>query len=309
MQQADRELLTRAGVDVGDRIILKFLPHETEGQLIIAEGITPGSTPKEVRKTRVRRASRWQRVRVLRIGSNPQTIDKLIQRQPASASGSIMISPERFLAILEEKELLSPRTVASLREQISQSAEPVTAAVLAKRLVKHGRLTVSQAKLMLAADDEQAPATVARNEVETKDLPTIWRSRRSKAKRPTAPIGPTKGPRSRAYKGIPPRIARRPKRPRDRNRRLRNTFSQGDSLLDEEMPMDSSLSDAGTLDGVLSDNGMSAAGMGGGVLGGGRPAPAARWPPARQNARASGVPSPKNPRPARRPKRKNGADR
>ncbi|MGB7737428.1 MAG: PQQ-binding-like beta-propeller repeat protein [Thermoguttaceae bacterium] len=63
-----------------------------------------------------------------------------------------MISPERFLALLEEKDLLSPRTVAGLREQIANSAEPITAAALAKRLIKHGRLTQSQAKRLLAED-------------------------------------------------------------------------------------------------------------------------------------------------------------
>ena len=52
MQQADRELLTRAGVDVGDSIILKFLPHDTEGQLIIAERDYQGLTPKDIQKTR-----------------------------------------------------------------------------------------------------------------------------------------------------------------------------------------------------------------------------------------------------------------
>jgi len=65
-----------------------------------------------------------------------------------------MISPERFLALLEEKDLLSPRTVAGLREQIANSAEPMTAAALAKRLIKHGRLTQSQAKRLLAEDSE-----------------------------------------------------------------------------------------------------------------------------------------------------------
>ncbi len=65
-----------------------------------------------------------------------------------------MISPERFLTLLEEKELLSPRTVASLREQIATSAEPMTAAALAKRLIKHGRLTQSQAKRLLAEEKE-----------------------------------------------------------------------------------------------------------------------------------------------------------
>ena len=52
MQQADRELLTRAGVDVGDRMILKFLPHDTEGMLIIAERDYAGLKPKQILKTR-----------------------------------------------------------------------------------------------------------------------------------------------------------------------------------------------------------------------------------------------------------------
>ncbi len=74
-----------------------------------------------------------------------------------------MISPERFLTLLEEKDLLSPRTVASLREQIAKSAEPITAAALAKRLIKHGRLTQSQAKRLLAEEREASPkAAVAK---------------------------------------------------------------------------------------------------------------------------------------------------
>ena len=73
-----------------------------------------------------------------------------------------MISPERFLTLLEERGLLSSRTVAGLREQIAQSAEPITAAALAKRLVKHGKLTSSQAKRMLAEDAEKpSPAKAA----------------------------------------------------------------------------------------------------------------------------------------------------
>jgi hypothetical protein len=52
MQEADHELLTRAGVDPGDRLILKFLPRETEGQLIALERAYNGLTPKDIRKTR-----------------------------------------------------------------------------------------------------------------------------------------------------------------------------------------------------------------------------------------------------------------
>jgi len=72
-----------------------------------------------------------------------------------------MISPERFLALLEEKDLLSPRTVASLREQIANSAEPITAAALAKRLIKHGRITQSQAKRLLAGEEGTPPSKSA----------------------------------------------------------------------------------------------------------------------------------------------------
>ncbi len=52
MQQADHELLRRAGVDVGDRLILKFLPREVEGNLFVLERDKNGKTPKEIRKTR-----------------------------------------------------------------------------------------------------------------------------------------------------------------------------------------------------------------------------------------------------------------
>ena len=62
-----------------------------------------------------------------------------------------MISTERFLALLEEKELLSARKVASLRAQIAQAPKPISAESLAKRLVKKGHITLDQAKRLLAA--------------------------------------------------------------------------------------------------------------------------------------------------------------
>jgi hypothetical protein len=52
MQQADRELLTRAGVDPEDRLILKFLPKEVELQLMGIERAFQNATPKEIRVTR-----------------------------------------------------------------------------------------------------------------------------------------------------------------------------------------------------------------------------------------------------------------
>lgn len=52
MQQADRDLLTRAGVDFGEHLILKFLPRETEVQLVTLERSYRGTDPKKMGKTR-----------------------------------------------------------------------------------------------------------------------------------------------------------------------------------------------------------------------------------------------------------------
>ena len=52
MQQADQDLLARAGVDLGDRLILKFLPKEIELQLMGLEKAVNNLTPKDIRKTR-----------------------------------------------------------------------------------------------------------------------------------------------------------------------------------------------------------------------------------------------------------------
>jgi hypothetical protein len=52
LQQADRELLDRAGVDSQGRIILKFLPPQIEARLASLEKAYAGSEAHEVRKTR-----------------------------------------------------------------------------------------------------------------------------------------------------------------------------------------------------------------------------------------------------------------
>jgi hypothetical protein len=52
MQQADRELLVRAGVDVGDSLVLKFLPRAIEANLIALETSYAGGDAKRIRKTR-----------------------------------------------------------------------------------------------------------------------------------------------------------------------------------------------------------------------------------------------------------------
>jgi hypothetical protein len=52
MQQADRELLTKAGVEFGDHLILKFLPPEIEAQLVALEKSYRGLGPRQIGKTR-----------------------------------------------------------------------------------------------------------------------------------------------------------------------------------------------------------------------------------------------------------------
>ena len=220
-----------------------------------------------------------------------------------------MISPERFLAILEEKELLSPRTVASLREQIAQSAEPVTAAVLAKRLIKHGRLTVSQAKLIWRPTMNGA-ADVGRNEVETKgrrrfvvraDRRRTDRQRRQ-GRQKGREVARTTGFRRESHagpKGRATAIARR----RDDLFARRLVVGRRDAV--GRLSVRSRIArrrlvgrrDVGGRDGRRRVGRRGLASPGSPLASGSR------------IARVSGVSSPENPRPARRPKKRNGADR
>ena len=52
MQQADRELLVRAGVDVADPLIVKFLPPKIEAELLALEGNHAGGDAGRIRRTR-----------------------------------------------------------------------------------------------------------------------------------------------------------------------------------------------------------------------------------------------------------------
>ena len=63
-----------------------------------------------------------------------------------------MISIERLLDLLEEKELLSARMAEDLRAQIAQATKPISAKSIAKRLIKKGHITLDQARRLLAAD-------------------------------------------------------------------------------------------------------------------------------------------------------------
>ena len=52
LQQADRELLGRAGIDAQNKIILKFLPPDVEGRLVELEKAKAGPELENVRTTR-----------------------------------------------------------------------------------------------------------------------------------------------------------------------------------------------------------------------------------------------------------------
>lgn len=52
LRKADRELLSRAGIDAGDGIILKFLPTEVETQLVALAKSRAGSKAENVERTR-----------------------------------------------------------------------------------------------------------------------------------------------------------------------------------------------------------------------------------------------------------------
>ena len=54
-----------------------------------------------------------------------------------------------LIDLLENKDLISERRVKKLRQQVNAASKPITAANLAKLLVKNGHLTESQAKKLL----------------------------------------------------------------------------------------------------------------------------------------------------------------
>jgi outer membrane protein assembly factor BamB/TolA-binding protein len=70
-----------------------------------------------------------------------------------------MTSTDQLLKNLEERDLLPSKLIEKLRKQIAQSSKPVSARAVAKRLVKMGHLTSSQADRLLEAADETAVPT------------------------------------------------------------------------------------------------------------------------------------------------------
>ncbi len=80
-----------------------------------------------------------------------------------------MISAEEFIDILEQKDLLDPSLVRDLRRRVEQSMAPVSAALLAKRLVDKGHLSRKLAQRLLdRAEDEVIEAPLEQEPDERK---------------------------------------------------------------------------------------------------------------------------------------------
>jgi outer membrane protein assembly factor BamB len=71
-------------------------------------------------------------------------------------SGKSEMTAEAFLALLEERDLVPPQILASLRSQMAKAKAPVPARQLAKALVNHGDLTAALAQRLLATAPKQA---------------------------------------------------------------------------------------------------------------------------------------------------------
>src|SRR3972149_12120894 len=67
-----------------------------------------------------------------------------------------MPSPEEFVALLEEKDLVSPEVVEHLRRQIARPGKPISAALIAKWLVDRGHLSRLLAQRLLTQAEESA---------------------------------------------------------------------------------------------------------------------------------------------------------
>jgi outer membrane protein assembly factor BamB len=181
-----------------------------------------------------------------------------------------MIDAEKFVALLEEKDLVAPEVVAHLRRQIARPNNPISAALIAKWLVDRGHLSRLLAQRLLARAEESAegakpPRGVAfdwekQAEAEEEELglapldDEIPKPRPPAPPRPAPPPKPVEPPSVSA--GAPP--AAKPPDPRS----VRPAApALGGSLMDEELtPLGAGGLGTGPLDGVtdesaLTDNG------------------------------------------------------
>ena len=77
-----------------------------------------------------------------------------------------MIAAEEFVALLEQKDLVSPEIIAHLRRQIARPKNPISAALLAKWLVDRGHLSRILAQRLLTRAEEAADAAKPPREAE-----------------------------------------------------------------------------------------------------------------------------------------------
>jgi TolA-binding protein len=81
-----------------------------------------------------------------------------------------MISAEEFIDILEQKDLLEPGLVDDLRRRVEQSMAPVSAALLAKRLVDKGHLSRKLAQRLLDRAESEPLEETAPVETPSKEV-------------------------------------------------------------------------------------------------------------------------------------------
>jgi outer membrane protein assembly factor BamB/TolA-binding protein len=75
-----------------------------------------------------------------------------------------MISAEQLLAVLEQEDLVPTKAIESFRQQIAHAGAPISADVLAKRLVEKGHLTPVQAERLLRPAAAKQPPSQKKTE-------------------------------------------------------------------------------------------------------------------------------------------------
>jgi len=81
---------------------------------------------------------------------------QILQSEAVQAASAERVLSERFLDLLQTKDLLPGSLIESLREQVAQSKKPICPAAVAKRLIEAGHLTPALAKRLLSAEMEEA---------------------------------------------------------------------------------------------------------------------------------------------------------
>ncbi len=86
-----------------------------------------------------------------------------------------MVSADKFLDVLQQKDLLPEGVLRSLRRQLAELGEPLPAAALARQLIQAGHLTPPLAKRLLATagqgEEPAAPTTASEEKPEQKKEP------------------------------------------------------------------------------------------------------------------------------------------